>query len=194
MLETVRFFTFSHIQGVLTVKTIFTTGQVAKICKVAPRTVSKWFDSGRLRGYRIPGSKDRRIPRENLIRFMKDYGIPVDELEDFPKVVLFLSPDPAFFASITSDQFVVRHATSAFNAGVEIDTYLPQCIVIDCAGFNETIASLWHVINEKLSDFEIMGVGDPEKHLEGFGSFVRAPFDPNVLIADIERKCGKAVS
>src|ERR687886_569888 len=34
-------------------KKVFTTGQVAKICKVAPRTVSKWFDSGRLRGYRI---------------------------------------------------------------------------------------------------------------------------------------------
>src|SRR5205823_90621 len=46
-------------------KTIFTTGQVAKICKVAPRTVSKWFDSGRLRGYRIPGSQDRRIPRKH---------------------------------------------------------------------------------------------------------------------------------
>ena len=42
---------------------VFTTGQVAKICKVAPRTVSKWFDSGRLKGYRIPGSQDRRIPR-----------------------------------------------------------------------------------------------------------------------------------
>ena len=43
---------------------VFTTGQVAKICKVAPRTVSKWFDSGRLKGYRIPGSQDRRIPRD----------------------------------------------------------------------------------------------------------------------------------
>src|SRR5262249_61528897 len=42
--------------GVLEMKKVFTTGQVAKICKVAPRTVSKWFDSGRLRGYRIPGS------------------------------------------------------------------------------------------------------------------------------------------
>ena len=48
---------------------VFTTGQVAKICKVAPRTVSKWFDSGRLKGYRIPGSQDRRIPREYLIKF-----------------------------------------------------------------------------------------------------------------------------
>ncbi len=55
-------------------KKVFTTGQVAKICKVAPRTVSKWFDSGRLKGYRIPGSQDRRIPREHLIRFLKEHG------------------------------------------------------------------------------------------------------------------------
>ncbi|MEM6855338.1 MAG: regulator, partial [Planctomycetota bacterium] len=29
-------------------KDILTTGEVAKICNVAPRTVSKWFDSGQL--------------------------------------------------------------------------------------------------------------------------------------------------
>jgi len=40
---------------------VFTTGQVAKICKVAPRTVSKWFDSGRLKGYRIPGSPGSQV-------------------------------------------------------------------------------------------------------------------------------------
>ena len=39
-------------------KEVFTTGEVARICNVAPRTVSKWFDTGQLRGYRIPGSKD----------------------------------------------------------------------------------------------------------------------------------------
>src|ERR1700691_4616501 len=68
--------------GVPAMKKVFTTGQVAKICKVAPRTVSKWFDSGRLRGYRIPGSQDRRIPREHLIRFLKEHGMPLGELED----------------------------------------------------------------------------------------------------------------
>ena len=52
-------------------KDILTTGEVARICNVAPRTVSKWFDTGQLRGYRIPGSKDRRIPLAQLIRFMK---------------------------------------------------------------------------------------------------------------------------
>lgn len=49
----------------------YTTGQVAKLCKVAPRQVSKWFDSGRLKGFRIPGSQDRRIPHEYLLRFLK---------------------------------------------------------------------------------------------------------------------------
>jgi excisionase family DNA binding protein len=63
-------------------KKVFTTGQVAKICQVAPRTVSKWFDSGRLRGYRIPGSQDRRIPREALIRFLKENGMPMGNLEE----------------------------------------------------------------------------------------------------------------
>lgn len=63
---------------VLPGKSIFTVGQVAKICKVAPRTVSKWFDSGRLRGYRIPGSQDRRIPREQLIKFLKDHDMPFE--------------------------------------------------------------------------------------------------------------------
>src|SRR5207302_9053964 len=68
--------------GVADMKKVFTTGQVAKICKVAPRTVSKWFDSGRLRGYRIPGSQDRRIPREHLIKFLKEHGMPLGELEE----------------------------------------------------------------------------------------------------------------
>src|SRR5215204_7253989 len=60
------------------VKDVLTTGEVAKICNVAPRTVSKWFDSGTLKGYRIPGSRDRRIPSAELIKFMRAHGIPVE--------------------------------------------------------------------------------------------------------------------
>ncbi len=56
---------------------IYTTGQVASICGVACRTVSKWFDSGRLRGYRLPGSADRRIPQNYLIQFMVEHGLPL---------------------------------------------------------------------------------------------------------------------
>src|SRR5687768_16017987 len=70
-------------------KDVLTTGQVAKMCNVAARTVSKWFDYGQLKGYRIPGSKDRRIPRAQLIKFMKEHGIPLDGIQSGrPRVLI----------------------------------------------------------------------------------------------------------
>ncbi len=59
-------------------KKVLTTGDVARICSVAPRTVQKWFDSGLLKGYRVPGSRHRRIPINELIRFMEAHNIPGD--------------------------------------------------------------------------------------------------------------------
>ena len=57
-------------------KNVLTTGEVAQICNVASRTVGKWFDKKLLKGYRIPGSRDRRIPIAELIAFMKKHNIP----------------------------------------------------------------------------------------------------------------------
>lgn len=57
-------------------KKVLTTGDVAEICNVAHRTVSKWFDGGLLGGYRIPGSQDRRIPVESLLKFMDANNLP----------------------------------------------------------------------------------------------------------------------
>ena len=54
---------------------VFTTGQVARACGVAPRTVAKWYDTGRLAGYRVPGSDDRRFPRARLAAFMAANGM-----------------------------------------------------------------------------------------------------------------------
>ena len=56
-------------------KNVFTIGEAAEYCKVAPRTVSKWFNSGRLKGYRIAGSQERRIPKEYLLKFLEEYGL-----------------------------------------------------------------------------------------------------------------------
>ena len=62
-------------------KTVFTTGEAAKICKVSQQTIIRCFDSGQLKGFRVPGSRFRRIPRELLYKFMKENGIPTDALE-----------------------------------------------------------------------------------------------------------------
>jgi two-component system, OmpR family, response regulator RpaA len=118
---------------------VFTTGQVAKICKVAPRTVSKWFDSGRLRGYRIPGSQDRRIPRENLIRFLKEHGMPLGELEEEGwHKILIIGAEKQFIDKMKNqlpedDEFKFEVAQSGFEAGIQAESFHPDTIIIDLA-------------------------------------------------------------
>ena len=116
---------------------VFTTGQVAKICKVAPRTVSKWFDSGRLKGYRIPGSQDRRIPREYLIKFLKEHGMPLGDLEDEAMAkVLIVAQDQILIENLRRElpverQFKVAVAASGFEAGIQAESFHPDCIIVD---------------------------------------------------------------
>lgn len=57
-------------------KKVLTTGQVAKLCGVATQTVCKWISLGLLKGYLLPGSTHRRIPAEEVERFMRENGIP----------------------------------------------------------------------------------------------------------------------
>ncbi len=64
---------------------ILTSAQAARLLKVSPREINKWFDSGRLKGYRIPGSADplgtRCIYRDKLLQFAAENGMPVFEEE-----------------------------------------------------------------------------------------------------------------
>jgi excisionase family DNA binding protein len=117
-------------------KDVLTTGEVAKICNVASRTVSKWFDSGQLRGYRIPGSKDRRIPVSNLVKFMKSHGIPMDGLMSGNTRVIIIDCDDEVVGqlqSILSEQtnMDVRSANSAFAAGIECERFRPHVMLLD---------------------------------------------------------------
>src|SRR5512136_2596185 len=75
-------------------KSVYTTGEVADICKVSQQTVIRCFDSGRLKGFRVPGSRFRRIPRDALVQFMKDNGIPPDALDNGKSKILVVDDDP----------------------------------------------------------------------------------------------------
>jgi two-component system response regulator RpaA len=125
------------LSGEPAMKKVFTTGQVAKICKVAPRTVSKWFDSGRLKGYRIPGSQDRRIPREQLIRFLKEHGMPLGELEEEEwHKILVIGAERLFIDRLQemlpeNEDYKYEIANSGFEAGIMAESFHPDTIIID---------------------------------------------------------------
>lgn len=119
-------------------KKVFTTGQVAKFCRVAPRTVSKWFDSGRLRGYRIPGSQDRRVPRENLIDFLKKYHMPLGELETEHQCrVLLVNLDGLLADKIEmqlpASDYQITRAANGFEVGYTLRETQPDIVVVDFA-------------------------------------------------------------
>jgi excisionase family DNA binding protein len=115
-----------------------TTGQIAKHCDVAPRTVSKWFDSGRLHGYRIPGSPDRRIPREDFIRFLKANGMPLGNLESADNRILVIGADAPLQAILREHirdrcDADIAVAASSFEAGIHAEQLNPTCVIVDLA-------------------------------------------------------------
>lgn len=117
-------------------KTVFTTGEVAGICNISQQTVIRCFDSGRLRGFRVPGSKFRRIPREALIQFMKENGIPLDRLDMGKKRVLVVDDDRAIVEMLVEllerdGRFEVQTAVTGFDAGLRTKEFRPDIIVLD---------------------------------------------------------------
>ena len=117
-------------------KTVFTTGEAAKICKVSQQTIIRCFDSGQLKGFRVPGSRFRRIPREALYKFMKDNGIPTDALESGKRKVLVVDDDAELVELILNvldedGRFEVRVAQNGFDAGMMVKEYQPDLIILD---------------------------------------------------------------
>jgi len=117
-------------------KTVFTTGEAAKICKVSQQTIIRCFDSGQLKGFRVPGSRFRRIPRDVLYKFMKDNGIPTDALESGKRKALIVDDDEELVelirdVLIRDGRFEIRIANNGFDAGMMVKEYRPDIIVLD---------------------------------------------------------------
>jgi excisionase family DNA binding protein len=117
-------------------KTVFTTGEAAKICNVSQQTIIRCFDSGQLKGFRVPGSRFRRIPRDVLYKFMKDNGIPTDALESGKRKALIVDDDEELVELIrdaleADGRWEVRVANNGFDAGMMVKEYHPDIIVLD---------------------------------------------------------------
>ncbi len=117
-------------------KDLFTTGEAAEICRVSQQTIIRCFDSGRLKGFRVPGSKFRRIPRLNLVKFMRDNNIPLDNLDSGRRKVLIVDDD-AEIVELISDiltrdgHYEIRTASSGYEAGMVTQLFHPDLILLD---------------------------------------------------------------
>ncbi|MFQ5414646.1 MAG: response regulator [Phycisphaerae bacterium] len=180
-----------------TSRNIFTTGQVAQICKVSQQTIIRCFDSGRLRGFRVPGSRFRRIPRDALLSFMKANNIPLEQLETGRKRVLVVDDDEAIVDMFTEllerdGRFEIRTATTGYDAGLTTEQFRPDIILLDykLPDINGTAVCRTIRANPKYEHIRIIvisGVADPDEVAElktaGADDFVRKPFEIDAVIA-----------
>jgi excisionase family DNA binding protein len=181
-------------------KTVFTTGEAAKICKVSQQTIIRCFDNGQLKGFRVPGSRFRRIPREALYRFMKDNGIPTDALESGKRKVLLVDDDNELVELMTKvleedGRFEVRVASNGFDAGMMVKEYRPDLIVLDVMLPDINGKEVCHRVraDNTLEDVRILcisGMVEEDKiqelKLSGADDFLHKPFDIEELI---DRMC-----
>ncbi len=180
-------------------KTVFTTGEVAEICSLSQQTVIRCFDSGRLKGFRVPGSRFRRIPRDALIHFMKEHDIPLDRLEMGKTRVLVVDDDPAIVEMLVEllerdGRFDVQTAVTGFDAGLRTREFLPDVIVLDymLPDINGNAVCRSIRSDESLKDVKIIIVsgvidpGDVDKLFEaGADDFLQKPFSIEQLVSRI---------
>jgi len=181
-------------------KDVLTTGEVAKICNVAPRTVSKWFDSGALRGYRIPGSKDRRIPLNQLIRFMKQHNMPLNGLMTGATRVLIVDDEQDIvevLEKILEDEakYEVEVAKGGFEAGIIAERFRPHVMLVDMhlSDVDGKVVAQQVKANSDLQLTKVVAMSgrltDEEAKglLNGsFDGFLRKPFHVRQVIETIE--------
>ncbi|HNY79827.1 MAG: response regulator [Sedimentisphaerales bacterium] len=184
-------------------KDLFTTGEAAEICRVSQQTIIRCFDSGRLRGFRVPGSKFRRIPRQNLIKFMRENNIPLDNLDSGKKKVLVVDDD-AEIVELISDiltrdgRFDIRTASSGYEAGMATQQFRPDLILLDymLPDVNGNVVCQTIRSNPEFENTRIIIVSGVIKQEEidqllrsGAENFIRKPF----TIAELTEKVDAAL-
>ncbi len=181
-------------------KNILTTGNVAKICNVAPRTVSKWFDSGQLKGYRIPGSKDRRIPINELIQFMKLHNMPVPALNNGSLRVVIADSNSESSSRLaemlkTKSDYEVKVVKSSFETGAAIQKFTPHVLLINLLAKEINAGEICRTIRAdgEFQTIRIIALANNLSSSEqtalmqkGFDGYVSRPNDISEVVRKIE--------
>jgi len=182
-------------------KELFTTGDAADICNISQQTIIRCFDSGRLKGFRIPGSRFRRIPRESLIQFMKENKIPLDNLETGKKKILIVDDDMEIIelvkdVLIRDGRFDVQSASSGYDAGILTQQFNPDLILLDymLPDVNGNIVCQTIKKNPNFANTKIIIVSGVINRSEidnllkaGAEDFIQKPFNISLLVDKISQ-------
>jgi|694.fasta_scaffold02343_24 CheY-like chemotaxis protein len=162
----------------------FSTGDVARITRSSVQMVIKWLDKGMLKGWRVPGSKFRRVNHSDLRRFMIAHQLPLDLLDRSESFVLLVSDDEALRSAAVSLTVCERKLTCAdvFEAGMIFKSLEPCAVIIDCELGGETARKVLRAVQQGNPTTPVVAVS----HRDGTG------IDPVPCIARAEFSDGLA--
>jgi len=180
-------------------KDLFTTGEAAEICKVSQQTIIRCFDAGRLDGFRVPGSRFRRIPRQSLVKFMQENKIPLETIESGKRKVLIVDDDAEIVELIVDvlrrdGRFDTETASSGYEAGIATQRFRPELILLDymLPDVNGNVVCQTIRKNPEFESIRIIIVSGVVKQDEiaqllksGAQDFIRKPFDVAELTGKI---------
>ena len=182
-------------------KEVFTTGEAAEVCKVSQQTIIRCFDAGRLGGFRVPGSRFRRIPRPELIKFMRANEIPLDKLEDTSVKRILVVDDDEHIVELFTDvlerdrRFEVRTASTGYDAGLLTREFKPDLMILDymLPDVNGNVVVERARDDDSLKAMKIVIVSGVVNRAEiddllkaGADAFIKKPFNIDQLIEKIE--------
>lgn len=119
-------------------KKVLGTYSIAKICHVAPITVGRWIDEGKLPFF-TTGGGHRRVWQEDVLKFLKAHNYPIPaylKVTQGPSV-LIVEDDAsmrrilrrALERNVTSVR--IDEATDGFEAGVKVSSTTPSLVILN---------------------------------------------------------------
>jgi excisionase family DNA binding protein len=158
--------------GKMSRKSFLTTFEISQICEVNPTTVQNWVKGKKLKAHVTPGGH-RRVRREDLISFMKDFGMPIPtELDEVPTFVLIVDDEKDIIDLLTSlmrtgdEKIEIAGAQNGVEALLIIGERKPDLLILDIMmpGMNgiEVCQKLKSSpVTKKIKIVAISGVLDP---------------------------------
>lgn len=175
-----------------------TTGEIAKHCDVNLRTVIRWIDNGKLKGYKLPGRGNNRVRSEDFVSFLRQHQMPIpQEFQTQQHKILIVDDELQVAKAI---QRVVNRmgltnqiATDGFQAGAMLGTFEPNLMTLDLSmpgldGFEvlKFTRSKETFANTKIIVISALDQSKLDKALEfGADAALSKPFTNNDLRAKI---------
>lgn len=187
-------------------KDVYTTTEAARLCRLSNSTIIRCFDSGELLGFRVPGSRFRRIPRASLLGFMKKNGIPIPNDVIAGSVAnealrMLIVEDDADTQRVIEktfahdNRFDIRTAVDGFTAGFQVVSFKPDIVLLDILLPGVDGREVCRLIRrvpglDHVKILAVTGVTGPEKvkalFAAGIDDYLAKPFTADILRAKVE--------